>query len=298
MLTSNEIFDLEHFPKRLLIVGGGYIATEFAGIFNGLGAEVVQAYRGELFMRGFDDDVRQFLAQEVRKTGVDLRFNTNPKSIEPGPSGYKVVFEDDTETEVDAILCATGRRPNIADLNLESTSVTLNESGFIAVNDEFQTAEASVYALGDLIGGEQLTPVALAEGMAFAHREFGAGGHVVDYDFIPTAVFSQPNVGTVGYTEIEAREAFGKLDIYRSEYRPMKHTLSGRDERSMMKLIVDQASQRVLGVHMVGPDAGEILQGMAIALRMGATKMDFDRTIGIHPTAAEELVTLREVDSD
>ena len=249
-------------------------------------------------MRGFDDDVRQFLAQEVRKTGVDLRFNTNPKSIEPSASGYRAVFEDDTETEVDAILCATGRRPNVADLNLECTSVGFNENGFVAVNDEFQTAEASVYALGDLIGGEQLTPVALAEGMAFAHREFGAGGHVVDYDFIPTAVFSQPNVGTVGYTEIEAREAFGKLDIYRSEYRPMKHTLSGRDERSMMKLIVDQASQRVLGVHMVGPDAGEILQGMAIALRMGATKMDFDQTIGIHPTAAEELVTLREVDSD
>ena len=298
MLTSNEIFDLEHFPKRLLIVGGGYIATEFAGIFNGLGAEVLQAYRGDLFMRGFDDDVRQFLAQEVRKTGVDLRFNTNPKSIEPSANGYRAVFEDDTETEVDAILCATGRRPNVADLNLECTSVGFNENGFVAVNDEFQTAEASVYALGDLIGGEQLTPVALAEGMAFAHREFGAGGHVVDYDFIPTAVFSQPNVGTVGYTEIEAREAFGKLDIYRSEYRPMKHTLSGRDERSMMKLIVDQASQRVLGVHMVGPDAGEILQGMAIALRMGATKMDFDQTIGIHPTAAEELVTLREVDSD
>jgi glutathione reductase (NADPH) len=263
-----------------------------------LGAEVVQAYRGDLFMRGFDDDIRQFLAQEVRKTGVDLRFNTNPKSIETHPRGYKVVFEDDTETEVDAILCATGRRPNIADLNLECTSVTLSENGFIAVNEEFQTTEASVYALGDLIGGEQLTPVALAEGMAFAHREFGAGGHLVDYDFIPTAVFSQPNVGTVGYTEVEAREAFGKLDIYRSEYRPMKHTLSGRDERSMMKLIVDQASQRVIGVHMVGPDAGEILQGMAIALRMGATKMDFDRTIGIHPTAAEELVTLREVDSD
>ena len=298
MLTSNEIFDLEHFPKRLLIVGGGYIATEFAGIFNGLGAEVVQAYRGDLFMRGFDDDVRRFLAQEVRKTGVDLRFNTNPKSIDTSTNGYRVVFEDDTEVEVDAILCATGRRPNIADLNLQCTSVALNENGFIAVNDEFQTAEASVYALGDLIGGEQLTPVALAEGMAFAHREFGSGGHEVDYDFIPTAVFSQPNVGTVGYTEEEARQSFGRLDIYRSEYRPMKHTLSGRDERSMMKLIVDQASQRVLGVHMVGPDAGEILQGMAIALRMGATKRDFDQTIGIHPTAAEELVTLRDVDSD
>jgi len=294
MLSSNEIFDLEHFPERLLIVGGGYIATEFAGIFNGLGSHVIQAYRGDLFMRGFDHDVREFLAEEMRKTGVELRFNTNPAMIESSAQGYRVGFEDGSTAEVDTILCATGRRPNINDLNLTCTAVELAADGFIAVNENFQTAEPSIYALGDLTGGPQLTPVALEEGMAFAHREFGDGADAVDYHFVATAVFSQPNVGTVGYTEEEAREKFGDVVIYRSEFKPMKHTLSGRDERSMMKLIVDSATDKVLGVHMVGPDAGEILQGMAIALRLGATKSDFDRTIGIHPTAAEELVTLRE----
>ena len=294
MLSSNEIFDLEHFPERLLVIGGGYIATEFAGIFNGLGSHVVQAYRGDLFMRGFDRDIREFLAEEMRKSGVDLRFNTNPASVNISAGGYQVKFEDSSSIEVDTILCATGRRPNIEDLNLSCTDVALADDGFIAVNENFQTAEPSIYALGDLIGGPQLTPVALEEGMAFAHREFGKGADTVDYNFIPTAVFSQPNVGTVGYTEEEARAAFDAVEIFRSEFKPMKHTLSGRDERSMMKLVVDKHSDRVVGVHVVGPDAGEILQGMAIALRLGATKSDFDRTIGIHPTAAEELVTLRE----
>ena len=294
MLTSNEIFDLEHFPERLLIVGGGYIATEFAGIFNGLGSRVTQAYRGELFMRGFDNTIRQFLADEVLKTGVDLRFNSNPTGIEAGVTGYRVAFEDGSDLEVDTILCATGRRPNIKDLNLACTKVRLDDAGFIRVDGNFQTDEPSIFALGDMSGGPQLTPVALEEGMAFAHREFGAGGPEVDYNFVPTAVFSQPNVGTVGYTEEEARREFGDVTIYQSDFKPMKHTLSGRDERSLMKLVVDSDSDRVLGLHMVGPDAGEILQGMAIALRMGATKADFDRTVGIHPTAAEELVTMRE----
>lgn len=294
MLTSNEIFDLEHFPERLLIVGGGYIATEFAGIFNGLGSRVVQAYRGDLFMRGFDHDIRQFLADEIRKTGVDLRFNSNPTAVEVSAGGYRVVFDDGSDIEVDTILCATGRRPNISDLNLSCSKVELDADGFILVDENFRTAEPSIFALGDLTGGPQLTPVALEEGMAFAHREFGEGATAVDYDFVPTAVFSQPNVGTVGYTEEEARQTFGDVVIYRSEFKPMKHTLSGRDERSMMKLIVDGDTDRVVGLHMVGPDAGEILQGMAIALRMGATKAVFDRTVGIHPTAAEELVTMRE----
>jgi len=294
LLTSNEIFDLENFPERLLIVGGGYIATEFAGIFNGLGAYVLQAYRGALFMRGFDDDVRQFLADEVLKSGVDLRFDTNPVGYERTANGFEATFNDGSSVEVDAILCATGRRPNIADLNLGCTRVGLTDTGYIAVDDEFRTAEPSIFALGDMTGGPQLTPVALAEGMAFAHNQFGSGRQPVDYALIPTAVFSQPNVGTVGLTEAEARALHDDIDIYRSSFKPMKHTISGRDERSLMKLIVHRSTDRILGLHMVGPDAGEILQGMAVALRAGATKSVFDSTIGIHPTAAEEFVTMRE----
>lgn len=294
MLTSNEIFDLEVFPQRLVIIGGGYIATEFAGIFNGLGAQVTQLYRGDLFMRGFDEDVRTFLASEVRKSGVELRFNSNPASISLGSNGYHVTLDDGAVLEADAVLCATGRRPNIAGLNLEETAVTFAEDGFIKVDDEFRTHEPSIFALGDLIGGPQLTPVALEEGMAFAKVQFGNEEAQVDYHFIPTAVFSQPNVGTVGMTEAQARATYGDITVYRSEFKPMKHTLSGRDERSMMKLIVDTVTDRVVGLHMVGPDAGEICQGMAIAMRGGATKTDFDRTIGIHPTAAEEFVTMRE----
>lgn len=294
MLTSNEIFDLEVFPKRLAILGGGYIATEFAGIFNGLGSRVTQLYRGDLFMRGFDADVRSVLAQEVRKSGVDLRFNTSPTAIERVGNELHVRLADGSHIEVDAVLCATGRRPKLDGLGLEQTAVTLTDQGHIEVNEHFQTKEPSIFALGDITGGPQLTPIALAEGMAFAHREFGNGAKAVDYAFIPTAVFSQPNVGTVGYTEEEARNTFGAVTVYRSEFKPMKHTISGRDERSMMKLLVSDSDQRVVGLHMVGPDAGEIVQGMAIAIRMGATKSDFDSTIGIHPTAAEEFVTLRE----
>ena len=299
MLTSNEIFDLETFPQRLLIMGGGYIATEFAGIFNGLGSQVTQVYRGELFMRGFDDDVRRFLADEVRKSGVDLHFNCTPDSIEKLEDGsFRAVLDDGATVECDAILCAAGRRPNVQGLNLEETDVTFTDHGFVKVDHEFRTEEPSIFALGDLIGGPQLTPVALAEGMAFVQNQFGAHPSDVDYAFIPTAVFSQPNVGTIGYTEQEARKQFGEVTIFRSEFRPMKHTISGRDERSMMKLVVEKATDRVVGLHMVGPDAGEICQGMAIAMRLGATKRDFDRTIGIHPTAAEEFVTMREPVSD
>jgi len=294
MLTSNEIFDLEVFPKRLAILGGGYIATEFAGIFNGLGSRVTQLYRGDLFMRGFDADVRSVLAREVRKSGVDLRFNTSPTAIERLGNELHVHLADDSRIEVDAVLCATGRRPKLDGLGLEKTDVTLTDQGHIEVNEHFQTKDPSIFALGDITGGPQLTPIALAEGMAFAHREFGNGAKAVDYGFIPTAVFSQPNVGTVGYTEEEARNTFGAVTVYRSEFKPMKHTISGRDERSMMKLLVSDSDQRVVGLHMVGPDAGEIVQGMAIAIRMGATKSDFDSTIGIHPSAAAEFVTLRE----
>jgi glutathione reductase (NADPH) len=292
--TSNEIFDLDEFPERLLVVGGGYIAVEFAGIFNGLGSQVTQLYRGPLFLRGFDSDIRAHLAQEMRKAGVDLRFETNLTAVRRSAGGLEVDLTDGGSIEVDAVLCALGRRPHLEGLGLENTKVALTRHGTIEVDDEFRTAESNIFALGDVIGGMELTPVALAEGMAFARREFGQLERPVDYDFIPTAVFSQPNIGTVGFTESEAHLEFGDITLYKSTFRPMKHTISGRDEKSFMKLIVDDASDRVVGVHMVGPDAGEIMQGIAIAMKAGATKADFDSTIGIHPTAAEEFVTLRE----
>jgi glutathione reductase (NADPH) len=293
-LTSNEIFDLPAFPERLVVVGGGYIAVEFAGIFNGLGAQVTQLYRGPLFLRGFDADIRAHAAREITKTGVDLRFEVNVQAIEPGAGGLQVHLTDGNTLETDAVLYATGRRPHLAGLGLENVNVELTEMGTVAVDSHYRTAERSIFALGDVTGGMELTPVALAEGMAFARRQFGGLDAAVDYDFIPTAVFSQPNIGTVGLTEDQARQKFGHIRLFKSTFRPMKHTLSGRDETTFMKLVVDKASDRVVGVHMVGPDAGEIMQGIAIALRAGATKATFDSTIGIHPTAAEEFVTMRE----
>ena len=245
-------------------------------------------------MRGFDDDIRGFLADEIRKSGVDLRFGSQVRAVHSAGDAFRVELDGGGEVDADAILCATGRRPHVADLNIECTKVRFSKEGFIRVNEHFQTDEPSIYALGDLIGGAQLTPVALAQGMAFAKTQFSQQQASVDYEYIPSAVFSQPNVGTVGFTENEARERFGAVTIYRSEFKPMKHTLSGREERSLMKLIVEDTNKRVVGVHMVGPDAGEIVQGMAIALRCGATKNDFDRTVGVHPTSAEEFVTMRE----
>jgi glutathione reductase (NADPH) len=297
-LTSNEIFDLEEFPERLLVVGGGYIAVEFAGIFNGLGAQVTQLYRGPLFLRGFDTDVRAHLAQEMRKAGVDLRFEVNVSSIDKTASGLQVKLTDGSSVEADAVLFALGRRPHLEGLGLENTAVQVSRHGAIEVDEHFRTAEPSIFALGDVIGGMELTPVALAEGMAFARREFGEQQTDLAYDFVPTAVFSQPNIGTVGFTEAEAEVKFGDITLYKSTFKPMKHTISGRDEKSFMKLIVEDATDRVVGVHMVGPDAGEIMQGIAIALRAGATKATFDSTIGIHPTAAEEFVTMREAWED
>tara|TARA_R100001509_G_scaffold35582_1_gene18851 strand:+ start:463 stop:1899 length:1437 start_codon:yes stop_codon:yes gene_type:complete len=293
-ITSNEVFDLDYFPERLAIVGGGYIAVEFAGIFNGLGAQVTQLYRGPLFLRGFDADIRAHAAQEIVKTGVDLRFETNVEAIRHGSGGLLLELSDGSTLEVDAVLYATGRKPNLEGLGLEHVNVALSEFGTIEVDQHYRTSEPSVFALGDVTGGMELTPVALAEGMAFARREFGGQEAEVDYDFIPTAVFSQPNIGTVGFTEEQARAHFGHIRLFKSTFRPMKHTISGRSEQSLMKLIVDKASDRVVGLHMVGPDAGEILQGFAVAMRAGATKAMFDSTIGIHPTAAEELVTMRE----
>lgn len=293
-ISSNEVFDLEYFPKRLVIVGGGYIAVEFAGIFNGLGAHVTQLYRGPLFLRGFDPDIRAHAAREIAKTGVDLRFEVNVESIARGRDGLDLQLTDGTQLTADAVLYATGRVPHLDGLGLENVNVELTEFGAIAVDEHYRTSESSIFAVGDVIGGMELTPIALAEGMAFARREFGDPGQEVDHDFVPTAVFCQPNIGTVGFTEEEARAKFGHIRLFKATFRPMKHTISGRDEQTFMKLIVDKASDRVVGVHMMGPDAGEIIQGIAIALRAGATKAVFDSTIGIHPTAAEEFVTMRE----
>ena len=292
-ITSNEIFDLGSFPERLLVVGGGYIATEFAGIFKGLGAQVTQLYRGDLFMRGFDDDIRTFAAEEIRKTGVDLRFNSNIVALSKINEGLEAKLTDGSSIVVDTVLCATGRHPNIKDLGLETTSVKLDSRGYVSADERFQTNEPSIFALGDMTGGPQLTPVAIEQAMVFAHTQFGDTPKPMDYAFIPTAVFCQPNIGTVGYTEEETKARGIETNVYLSDFKPMKHTLSGRDERTLMKMIVDKSSDRVIGLHMVGPDAGEICQGMAVAMKAGATKADFDSTVGIHPTAAEEFVTMR-----
>lgn len=293
-ISSNEVFDLQAFPKRLAIVGGGYIAVEFAGIFNALGARVSQLYRGPLFLRGFDADIRAHAVTEIRKSGVDLRFSINVQSITPVPDGLQLLLSDGSSLEVDTVLYATGRKANLDGLGLENVKVTISDEGTIEVDDDYRTTEPSIFAVGDVVGRMELTPVALAEGMAFARRQFGGREDQVDYEFIPTAVFSQPNIGTVGFTEEQARVKFDQVRVFKTTFKPMKHSFSGRDEKSFMKLVVDAASDRVVGAHMMGPDAGEIMQGIAIAMRAGATKALFDSTIGIHPTAAEEFVTMRE----
>lgn len=299
IISSNEVFYLEEFPKRALVVGGGYIAVEFAGIFAGLGAETKLAYRGDLFLRGFDREIREFTAQEVAKKGVDLLFNNNIESIEKQSDGsYLAQMTDGSTIETDLIMYATGRNPKVEGLGLESLGIEQGKNGAIVVNDDFQTNVPSVYAVGDVIDRVQLTPVALAEGMALVRNLYAGMNQKVDYDLIPTAVFCQPNIGTVGLSEEQAREQYENIEVYKSEFRAMKHTISGSDERTFMKMLVDANSRKVLGVHMVGPDAGEIIQGIGIALKAGATKEVFDSTIGIHPTAAEEFVTMREPSSN
>ncbi|RBP74178.1 glutathione-disulfide reductase [Marinobacter nauticus] len=294
LLTSNEMFYLPQLPRHAVVWGGGYIAVEFAGILAGLGVETTLLYRGELFLRGFDEDIRKFTEQEMRKKGVDLRFNVTIESVEQLNAHYQVNLSDGSSMETGLVMAATGRRALVDGLGLTDLGVELNASGHVEVNDHFQTAVPSISALGDVIGTPQLTPVALAQAMVLSRRLFGDGKGDMDYSAIPTAVFCQPNIGTVGLTEKEARDAGHSLRIYRSEFRPMKYTLSGRDERCLMKLIVDDSSDKVLGAHMVGPDAGEIIQGLAVAIKAGATKAQFDATMGIHPTSAEEFVTMRE----
>jgi len=293
-ITSNEVFDLDSFPKRTIVVGGGYIAVEFAGIFNGLNSQVTQLYRGDLFLRGFDDEVRHFAAEEISKKGVDLRFNTDVQSIEKQADGsLKVTINDGSTIIADAVLYATGRKPKLDNLGLENVNIELTDSGYIKANNHFQTSEDSIFALGDVTGGMELTPVALEEGMTLAHGLYNNGSWKIDYSNIATTVFCQPNIGTVGMTEEQAKSEYPNLVKYRSSFRAMKHTISGSQERTLMKLLVDGDTDKVVGVHMVGADAGEIMQGIAIAIKAGATKADFDATIGIHPTAAEEFVTMR-----
>ena len=294
ILTSNEMFYLPQLPKHAVVWGGGYIAVEFAGILAGLGVETTLLYRGELFLRGFDDDIRHFTEQEMRKKGVNLQFGTTIEAVEPNDTHYQVKLSTGETLDTGLVMAATGRRALVDGLGLTDLGVELSASGHIVVDDVFQTAVPSITALGDVIGTPQLTPVALAQAMVLSRRLFGDGQGEMDYTAIPTAVFCQPNIGTVGLTEFEARDKGHKLRIYRSEFRPMKYTLSGRDERCLMKLVVDDDSDKVLGAHMVGPDAGEIIQGLAVAIKAGATKAEFDATMGIHPTSAEEFVTMRE----
>ncbi|MGX1175637.1 glutathione-disulfide reductase [Pseudomonas sp. R151218B TE3479] len=294
-ISSNEAFFLKALPKRVIVVGGGYIAVEFAGIFHGMGAQTSLLYRGELFLRGFDGAVRKHLAEELTRRGLDLQFNADIKSIEKLDDGsLRVELKDGKTLITDCVFYATGRRPMLDNLGLENTTVAVDEKGFVKVNEKYETTEPSILAIGDVIGRVQLTPVALAEGMAVARRLFKPEQYrLVDYRMIPTAVFSLPNIGTVGLTEEQAREEGHEVEIFESRFRPMKLSLTDCQERTLMKLVVDAQTDKVLGCHMVGPDAGEIVQGLAIALKAGATKRDFDETIGVHPTAAEEFVTMR-----
>lgn len=294
-ISSNEAFHLQQLPRRVLVVGGGYIAVEFASIFQGLGAQTSLLYRGEMFLRGFDGAVRRHLREELDKKGLDLQFNSDIERIERLADGSLLAtLRDGRELATDCVFYATGRRPMLDNLGLENTAVELDERGFIRVDEQYQTREPSVLALGDVIGRVQLTPVALAEGMAVARRLFRPEEYrPVDYRNIPTAVFSLPNIATVGLSEEQARAEGYQVKIFESRFRPMKLTLTDSQERTLMKLVVDADSDRVLGCHMVGPEAGEIIQGLAVAIKAGATKQIFDETLGIHPTAAEEFVTLR-----
>lgn len=293
-ITSNEAFNLESLPSRIVIVGGGYIAVEFAGIFSGLGVETVLVCRGEQILRGFDDDLRNHLAAEMKKKGIELRTRADVAAIERSGDGVRVSLNDGTGFGAGQIMFATGRIPNVMDLGLDKAGVELTPHYAVKVDDYSQTSVPSIYAVGDVTNRANLTPVAIREGHAFADTVFGGKPAKVDHSLIPTAVFSQPEIGTVGLTEAQARDTFKSVDIYKTSFRPMKNTLSGRDERVLMKLVVDGESDRVLGCHICGPDAGEMAQLLGISVRLGAKKSDFDATMAVHPTAAEELVTMRE----
>ncbi len=293
-ITSNEAFHLERLPRRIVIVGGGYIAVEFAGIFNGLGVETILLYRGEQILRGFDDDLRNHLTAEMTKKGIDIRTQVDVREIARSGDGVRVTLTDGTAFGAGQVMFATGRVPNTFGLGLENVGLHGNPHGAIDVDARSKTKVDSIYAVGDVTNRVNLTPVAIREGHAFADTVFGGKPVTVNHSLIPTAVFSQPELGTVGLTEVQARATHTKVDIYKTSFRPMKHTLSGRDERMLMKLIVDGETDRVLGCHIAGPDAGEMAQLLGIAITCGATKAQFDATMAVHPTAAEELVTMRE----
>ena len=290
-ITSNEAFFLEALPRRALVVGGGYIALEFASIFNGLGVETTLAYRGPRLLRGFDAELGEHIAGELRKKGIVIRLQSNPAQLE---RGIRITYEDGSTQAVDLVLFATGRKPNTAGLGLAGAGVALAADGTVVVDACGKSSVDSIYAIGDVTNRLNLTPVATAEGMAVAKTLFGGEPAPFDHENVPTAVFSDPNVATVGLGEEAARARFGGVEVYKTAFRALKHTLGAHEERTFMKLVVDAASQRVLGAHMIGPDAGEIIQGVAIAVKLGATKAQFDATIGIHPTAAEEFVTMRQ----
>jgi glutathione reductase (NADPH) len=295
-ISSNEAFHLGQLPRRVLVVGGGYIAVEFASIFNGLGVDTTLVYRREHLLREFDADLGSFLAGEMEKKGVRIRFRSNIERIvrAAGEGALHATLDDGTTLEADCVMYATGRAPNTGGLGLAQAGVKLAANGAVVVDAKFQSSVPSIYAVGDVIDRVLLTPVALAEGMVVAENLFGSGGRSMDYEGIPTAIFSNPNIGTVGLSEAKARERYREIDVYRTTFGALRHQLTGSGERVLMKLVVDRQTERVLGVHMAGPDAGEIIQGFAVALKCGATKRQFDATIGIHPTIAEEFVTMRE----
>lgn len=297
-ITSDEAFHLEALPERVLVVGAGYIAVEFAGIFNGLGSETTLAYRRDLILRGFDDDLRRAVEAGMRGRGVDIQYHTVPARLERCSDGIEATFSDDRSQTFDCVMFATGRSPYTWDLGLEQVGVHTGAENRIQVDGYSRTSVDNIFAVGDVTDRLNLTPVALMEGHAFADTQFGGMDRPVEHADTPAAVFSQPPLGTVGLTESEAREQYGEIRVFRLSFTPMKYTLAQREEKAVMKLVVDAASDRVVGCHMVGPDAPEIVQGFAVAVRAGLTKADFDRTIGIHPTSAEELVTLRQPVSD
>jgi glutathione reductase (NADPH) len=294
VISSNEAFHLDALPARILIQGGGYIAVEFAGIFHGLGSEVTLVYRGDNILRGFDDDVREHLRSEMERRGIRIITRQTVDAVEKVERGLCVELSDRRSFTVDRVMFATGRRPNVAGFGLEAAGVRLAKTGGIAVDEYSRTSVAHIYAVGDVTNRINLTPVAIREGQAFADTVFGGKPTPVDHTNVPTAVFSEPEVGVVGLTEGQACERLGKVDVYKTSFRPMKMTLPGRDSRAFFKLVVDGDTDRVLGCHIVGPDAGEMIQLIGIAVKMKATKADFDATMAVHPTAAEELVTLRE----
>ena len=292
-ISSNEVFHLDEMPKRVIVSGGGYIAVEFASIFNGLGAETHLIYRGEQILRGFDNEVRQFLFDEMTKKGVNIILNDSIEAVDKQADGLHISTTDGKNMVVDQAMLALGRVPAIEGLGLDKAGVELNKGGAIAVDSYSKTNVDSIYAVGDVTDRVNLTPVAIREGHAFADTVYGGKDITVDHSDIATAVFSQPEIGTVGLSQEEAEAEYGDIDIYSSSFRPMKNILPGRDEKMLMKLIVDAASDKVLGCHIVGPDSGEMSQLVGVAMKMGATKADFDNTMAVHPTASEELVTMR-----